>query len=139
MSGPQDAETLEVRRDDVADGAGSVPRVGAAGELDAASSPPLVAAVSEAVTGAGAGRVVVDLDGVTFCDSRGLSALIVSTTSAARAGVSLRLVAAPDSALARLLGRTGMTELLPLHPDADAALSAVAPGPLEREVAADGP
>lgn len=138
---PDDTTALEVRRDDIAHGAGSAPRVVAAGELDAAGAPPLVGAVTEAVTDAAAdtGRVVVDLDGITFCDSRGLSALVGSMTSAARARVSLRLVAGRDSTLAQLVGRTGMTELLPLHPDTDAALAAALISPLEREVAPDGP
>ena len=52
------------------------------GELDAATGPSLSEAVG-ALTGDGLVDVVVDLDHVTFIDSKGLSALLESHRAAA--------------------------------------------------------
>lgn len=137
---------LDVRRDEFTPpGAGAaVPRVRAAGELDAATAPRLHEALTDAIpevpAAAGSeGMVLVDLDAVGFCDSRGLSTLVAATRAAARAGSSLRLVANDGSAVARLLVRTGMTGLLPLHADVATALTAVAPSPLEQDANAHRP
>jgi anti-sigma B factor antagonist len=142
--GSEAADGLAVRRDEVEpgpDGAtGRPPRVTAAGELDAGTASRLLEALSAAIDEAARtpdGLLVVALDEVTFCDSRGLSVLVTATRSAARAGASLRLVAAPEAAVSRLLERTGMNGLLPLHPDVGSALAASAPSPLEQEVQPD--
>lgn len=126
-----------VRRDEVPGPDGPLPRVSASGELDAATAPELLEALSAAIPAAARapGAIVVgDLDGVTFCDSRGLSTLVRATRAAARTGASLRLVAGADAAVARLLARTGMTDLLPLYPDVASAVAAEVPTPLEQEV-----
>jgi anti-sigma B factor antagonist len=126
-----------VRRDEVPGPDGPLPRVSASGELDAATAPELLEALTAAIPAAARARgaiVVGDLDGVTFCDSRGLSTLVRATRAAARAGASLRLVAGEDTAVARLLARTGMTDLLPLYPDVAAAVAADTTTPLEQEV-----
>jgi anti-anti-sigma factor len=73
---------------------GSTAVVSPAGELDAAT----VEALGDEVTAlrrAGAERVVVDLGGVTFLDSRGLGVLLVLRNDAKRAGQELLLVPGP--------------------------------------------
>jgi anti-anti-sigma factor len=119
----------------------SVPVLTVRGELDSANCHELVDAVEAVVGvatgpehGAGAGRMVLDLDGVAFCDSRGLSALVGAVTSAARRGWSLRLSAGTGSALRRLLTRVAMTEVLALHREVQDAAAARGPSPLEAEV-----
>ncbi|MBL7261772.1 STAS domain-containing protein [Paractinoplanes lichenicola] len=59
-------------------------------------------------------RVVVDLSGIEFCDSTGLSALIVGHNRAAEGGGWLRL-AAPSEFLGRLLDTVGLTPRLAVY------------------------
>lgn len=83
------------------------------GELDAYTAPRLQEAVAE--LGEVAGRhVVVDLAGVGFVDSTGLSALVTSLRGVREAGgvVSLREV---SRQLAKLFEITGITRLFPLE------------------------
>ena len=53
-------------------------------------------------------RIVVDLSGVEFCDSTGLSAFVVGHNQADRDGGWVRL-AAPSAWMARLLDTVGLT------------------------------
>lgn len=122
-------------------GSPSVPVLAVRGELDSANCQQLVEAVEatlDACTApepaAGAARMVLDLDDVSFCDSRGLSALVGVVTSAAHRGWSLRLSAGADSAVRRLLSRVAMTEVLALHPGVADAAAALGPSPLEAEI-----
>jgi anti-anti-sigma factor len=65
-------------------------------------------------------RVVVDLSGVEFCDSTGLSAFVVGHNRAAANGGWVRL-AAPGEFLSQLLDTVGLTERLGVYatvPDA---------------------
>jgi anti-anti-sigma factor len=65
-------------------------------------------------------RIVVDLSGVEFCDSTGLSAFVVGHNRAAAGGGWVRL-AAPNEFLAQLLDTVGLTERLGVYatvPDA---------------------
>jgi anti-sigma B factor antagonist len=95
-----------------------------AGELDLATVPRVNGALA-AEPVAGARAVVIDLAGVTFMDSTGLSALIeLDRALAARSG---RLVLACPEGPARLLfDVTGVAELLALHPTREAAEAALA-------------
>ena len=52
-----------------------------AGELDVASAPALEACLSLAMPSAPGRRLVLDVHAVTFCDSRGLAALIQASRS----------------------------------------------------------
>ena len=61
------------------------------GDLDAATGPSLSAAVS-ALTHDGVTRVLIDLDHVTFIDSKGLSALLESHRSVTERDMTLTLV-----------------------------------------------
>jgi anti-sigma B factor antagonist len=67
-------------------------------------------------------RVVVDLSGVAFCDSTGLSAFVVGHNRATAAGGWLRL-AAPSDWMARLLDTVGLTGRLGVYPGVADALA----------------
>jgi anti-anti-sigma factor len=68
-------------------------------------------------------RVVVDLSGVEFCDSVGLSAFVVGHHRAAAGGGWLRL-AAPTDWMNHLLDTVGLTGRLGIYPAVAEALAA---------------
>ncbi len=89
------------------------------GEVDLARRDDVRRALQQATAaGAGAG-VTVDLAGVTFLDSAGLSILLRARTDAVRAGSGLHVVAM-SKPVHRLLEMTGTLRVL--TGDADAAL-----------------
>ncbi|WP_410588232.1 STAS domain-containing protein [Amycolatopsis sp. lyj-23] len=90
------------------------------GELDVATAPRLRATVG-AVTLAPGQLLVVDLAGVTFCDSSGISALIAArnVAEAAEAGVAL---AAVPARLSRTFALIGLADFFPTYPSAEDAL-----------------
>jgi anti-anti-sigma factor len=65
-------------------------------------------------------RLVLDLAGMDFCDSSGLTALLVARDRAQAAGAGIALAAVPAPAL-RILRIVGLDQIFPLHPDADSA------------------
>jgi len=67
-------------------------------------------------------RVVVDLPGIGFCDSIGLSVFVVGHARAVELGGRLRL-AGPNPFLTRLLGTVGLTAALPVYGDIADALA----------------
>jgi anti-sigma B factor antagonist len=67
-------------------------------------------------------RVVVDLSGVEFCDSTGLSAFVVGHNRAAAAGGWLRL-AAPSAWMSQLLDTVGLSRRLGIYPGVAEALA----------------
>lgn len=68
-------------------------------------------------------RVVVDLGGLSFMGSAGMSALLEAAELADRAGAALRLVVADDNrVVGRPLALTGLSAALPVVPDLAAAL-----------------
>jgi anti-sigma B factor antagonist len=73
------------------------------GELDVATAPLLRAAVERAAVE----RVVLDFDGVTFCDSQGLSVLIKLNNTASARGGQFVLTNLGDF-MVRLLDVTGL-------------------------------
>ncbi|WP_433133469.1 STAS domain-containing protein [Micromonospora sp. CA-240977] len=97
--------TIETTRLD----AGHV-RLRLTGELDYASAPELIAAAAD-LHGQ---QVLIDLTGVSLCDSSGLSALLVVHHTAG----AIRLTGAGRQ-LQRMLDRTGLTELLTVEHAAD--------------------
>lgn len=64
-------------------------------------------------------RLVLDLEGMDFCDSSGLTALIAARNLAHAARADVALVAVPTNTL-RVLRVVGLDQLFPLHPDSDA-------------------
>lgn len=82
--------------------------VRAVGELDASTAALLRAAVDDGFND-GASSVVLDLEGVSFIDSSGLSVLIHAYKEAKDRDGELTL-RAPSAAVVRLLDMTGQTE-----------------------------
>ncbi len=85
-------------------------RVVCAGEVDCSTAPALRRAIDDALAG-GPPVVTVDLSGVTFLDSAGLSVLAVAHRTADRAGTRLRVLVA-TRAVTRALQVTGLYDLL---------------------------
>jgi anti-sigma B factor antagonist len=96
------------------------------GNLDMDSAPVLAARLDEALTDP-CPRVVVDLAGVEFCDSIGLSTFVVGYNRARATGGWLRL-AAPGEFLERLLDTVGLATRLGVYPTVDDALAGRAEG-----------
>jgi anti-sigma B factor antagonist len=95
------------------------------GHLDVDSATVLTTALDQ-VLERPQPRIVVDLSGVEFCDSTGLSAFVVGHKRAGASGGWVRL-AAPSAWLAQLLdtvGLTGRLDIFPTVADAMAGRSA---------------
>lgn len=119
------------------------------GELDGSNFEKVIAAGRAARDG-GARRIVLDLGGLTYMGSSGLVAihsialllLDQEPTSpehgwqaihdigsdAAAGGTASLILAAPQPSVRRVLERSGMVELFPVHGDRSAALDAAAGG-----------
>ncbi|MEV3938504.1 STAS domain-containing protein [Glycomyces sp. NPDC049804] len=78
------------------------------GEIDLHTAPRLSAAVDAALADDPV-RVVLDMQGVTFCDSRGLGTLVILARAAARSRAVLVLANLGDF-LKRLLAVSGIGE-----------------------------
>lgn len=97
------------------------------GEFDHETAP----AAQEALTALPlrAGQVLVlDLSGVTFCDSSGLNALLTARTLATAASATVALAAVPDH-LVRVLDTVGLTSLFTLLPAVPATQEDAHPTP----------
>ncbi|MEU2117010.1 STAS domain-containing protein [Streptomyces sp. NPDC016459] len=95
--------------------------VAVSGDIDFHTAPRLRAGGLELI-GQGHRRLILDLTGVTFCDSAGLSAMIGLWHAAQEAGGSLALAAVPDRLL-NILTVTGLRAVLPVHATAAEALA----------------
>ncbi len=84
-----------------------------AGELDAASADQAYGYVRDAIDVHG-GEVPLDVADLSFCDGRGLGALVRMSRHAGQAGSSLHLVA-PPPLLRKIIRITGLTDQLPVH------------------------
>ena len=84
--------------------------VGLTGEIDLSTAPRLSATVTELLSEAPA-RVVLDMTGVTFCDSQGLGTLVVLSRKASMAQSCLVLTNVGDFLL-RVLDITGLRPAL---------------------------
>ncbi|MGI8492149.1 MAG: STAS domain-containing protein [Acidimicrobiales bacterium] len=107
-----------LRIDDTTDRGWTVLHV--AGDLDASTVPALRGRLSDMAAG-GPSQVVVDLSRVTFLDSSGLGALIGGLRRLRSAGGEMRLVPGATPKVRRLLDQTGVGQLLPIFPTAEAA------------------
>ncbi|MCZ4124603.1 STAS domain-containing protein [Streptomyces sp. H39-S7] len=83
-----------------------------AGDLDLHTAPVLYPTVED-VLGSHP-TVIMDLTGITFCDSSGLNALIRLRRRAQEAGGDLILVA-PSQQMLRLLSITGAARIFTIH------------------------
>ncbi len=92
------------------------------GEIDLATAPRLREHVVRLVTEHAGRPVVVDLTGVTFCDSLGLGVLVGAQRRARSLGGELRLVV-PGGRLADGFALAGLDAVLPTFADVDAAAS----------------
>jgi len=88
----------------------TVTRLGLAGELDLATEPIVLATVDQ-LRSAGLERVALDLTEVSFCDARGLAALVALHDRLACSGIRLTVVGIPRH-VRRLLAITGLDEKL---------------------------
>lgn len=80
------------------------------GEIDAATAKDLKAALDRAAT-TGARKVILDLDGVTFVDSRGLTVMVAAHEKLEASGSRLITVCA-DPFVRKLFDITGMNRVL---------------------------
>ncbi|MFV0126516.1 STAS domain-containing protein [Streptomyces sp. HMX112] len=90
-----------------------------AGDLDYNSAPRLRHAVEQLRLEPGR-LLVLDLSRLGFCDSSGITALIVARNHATAARADIALAAVPDNT-ARVLGIVGLDQVLTLYPDTETA------------------
>lgn len=90
-----------------------------AGDLDYDQAPLLRQAL-EAVSLQPGQRLVVDLSRIRFCDSSGITALIVARNLAVAARAGIALAGVPGNTL-RILRIVGLDQVFPIHPDVDTA------------------
>lgn len=91
------------------------------GELDLFTAPFLRDEVRDAIK-QDSNRLVLDLGGLSFMDSSGLSVLIEAWRLATGEGGGVSL-AAPQPPVARILRTTGLDRRIKVYPDVDAAIS----------------
>nr|WP_183656037.1 STAS domain-containing protein [Prauserella isguenensis] len=101
-----------------------VVHVRVAGEVDLMSAPDLRKWIHEELSAPA--RLVLDLDGVEFLGSAGLSVLAELSEQAAGSSLNWAIVAGTRVVL-RPLEATGLAEQIPVHPDLDSAVLAVHP------------
>ena len=89
------------------------------GRLDIASAADAKRAFGEAIA-EGNPRLIVDLAGVSFIDSSGLSTLVSGLRTARQAGGDLRIAAA-GSQPAALFALTSLDQVFRLYPSVDEA------------------
>jgi anti-sigma B factor antagonist len=89
--------------------------VSVAGDLDVSTAEQLADAVNEELREA-PGRIVLDLAGLTFCDSLGLGTLVVLSRTA-RVQQTYLLLRNPSPFFTRMLDVTGVREGLNLADD----------------------
>lgn len=92
------------------------------GDLDLYTVPQVRALLRDLPLSSG-GHLFVDLRRLTFCDSTGITFLIEACNRADAAEADFALVAAP-APVQRVLRIVGLTELLPMYDDVDAAVRA---------------
>lgn len=92
-----------------------------AGDLDHATAPEL-RRVMEGLTLATGQLLVMDLAGLTFCDSSGISTLLAARSQATEEGGDIALAAVPANT-ARILRIVGLDQVFTIHPDVSAAIT----------------
>ncbi|MEU9391946.1 STAS domain-containing protein [Streptomyces sp. NPDC048324] len=89
------------------------------GALDYTTAPELREQLTTLMIRPGQ-RLVLDLAGMDFCDSSGITALITAHNHAQAAQADLALAAVPANTV-RVLRMVGLDQVIPLYPDTDAA------------------
>ena len=92
------------------------------GELDKLAIDKARSRLDSLVAG---GKLVVDLDRVTFVDSAGLHALFGLARLASSQGGGVALAVAESSPTARVIALVHLAEVLPVRPTVDEAVSAL--------------
>jgi len=108
---------------------GDVTVVRVAGELDKLAIDQARSGLDRLVA---AGKLVVDLDGVTFIDSAGLHALFGLARLAGQRGSGIALAVADSSPTARVIGLVHLSDVVPVMPTVEDAVSVL------RQVSRDG-
>ncbi|MFE9688017.1 STAS domain-containing protein [Streptomyces sp. NPDC006285] len=114
---PQDRLSIEHHTHD-----GGIRVVSVKGELDADTCPLLEAALRPE-DGPQPPHVVVDLSGVPFMDSSGITLFTVAYRTLTNTGGWLR-IAAPTTPVQRVLNIVGLDTVIDCHPTLDDALTA---------------
>ncbi|AQU70074.1 STAS domain-containing protein [Streptomyces niveus] len=73
-------------------------------------------------------QLVIDLGGITFCDSTGISVLIAARNHTLSANATIALAAVPDR-MSRIIRVVGLDQLFPTHLTAHDAETAWHPTP----------
>ncbi|MEE4546141.1 STAS domain-containing protein [Streptomyces sp. V4-01] len=89
------------------------------GELDYSTAPELRELLPTLPLQPGR-RLVLDLSGMEFCDSSGITALIAARHHAQAAGADIALAGVPAHTR-RILHIVGLDQIFALHPDSDTA------------------
>ncbi|MFE9989783.1 STAS domain-containing protein [Streptomyces sp. NPDC005381] len=105
---------LTITRRDAATG----PVLEIVGDLDYASAPDLTQAL-DALTLTDGHLLVLDLAGLDYCDSSGLTGLLAARNLATEHGARIALAAVPENTT-RILSITGLDRVFTMHPDASA-------------------
>lgn len=103
----------------------SGPVIEVAGQLDHDNAPELRSLLPGLDIRVGQ-QLILDLGGLTFCDSSGITALIAARNHALSAHGTIALAAVPDP-VRRIFRIAGLDEVFPSHPTAQAAEAAWQP------------
>lgn len=95
------------------------------GDLDFGSAGALRDVLRDLAMGPGQ-QLIVDLRGLTLCDSSGIGALIAARNQAVAADATIALAEVPE-AVGRVLGIAGLNGILPVHSTVQAAQAAWTP------------
>ncbi|MFJ6086757.1 STAS domain-containing protein [Streptomyces sp. NPDC092369] len=95
------------------------------GDLDHHTAPQVRAALAGLGLRPG-GQLVLDLEGVTFCDSTGITVLIAARNHALAADATIALAAVPER-VTRIFRMVGLEQVFATHPTAQAAEAAWRP------------
>ncbi|MGW1773451.1 STAS domain-containing protein [Streptomyces sp. NPDC002104] len=96
-----------------------------AGDLDHHTAPEVRAALPALELHPGQ-QLTVDLGGLTFCDSSGITAIIAARNHALAAEATIALAAVPDR-VSRIFRMVGLDQVFASHPTVDAAEAAWRP------------
>ncbi|HKS47054.1 MAG TPA: STAS domain-containing protein [Amycolatopsis sp.] len=110
---------ISTRRD------GTAVVVAVAGEIDLNTAPELHSAIEKALGQTRAGACVLDLTGVTFLGSPGLTTLLEAANHAEELGEPLRIVVDATRPVIRPIEMTGLDHILSLYHAVEDALAAV--------------